>query len=313
MTKPDDSSLRPEDLRAVEERARQLLDRADAWDQFPVPMDDILAAAKVQVAPTSVFDAAAILAYVSGKAASTGAHIKSAITKMFGMYDAGESLIHIDNTVVKSKQTFLKLHETAHHDMPTHRKMFRFFLDCKKTLSPEVADQFEREANNFARCVLFKGDAYANYAADCAFEIKTPIKLAKKFGASIYASTREFARTNHQACAVYVLEQIEYIEGDGARAIIRRIEPSPAFTAQFGYPADAVITPDHFLWPVLPIGRRMTRPVSLSMTDMNGTHHECIAEAFDTTYNILILLYPVKALTAKTVILPPGFKEATTG
>ena len=313
MTKPDDSSLRPEDLRAVEERARQLLDRADAWDRFPVPMDDILAAAKVQIAPTSVFDAAAILAYARGKAASAGTLIKSAITKVFGLYDAGESLIHIDDTVVESKQTFLKLHETGHHDMPTHRKMFRFFQDCKKTLSPEVADQFEREANNFARFALFKGDIYADYAADCAFEIKTPIKLAKKFGASIYASAREFARTNHRACAVYVLEQIEYVQGDGARAVVRRVEPSPAFTAQFGCPADTVITPDHFLWPVLPIGRRMTRPVSLSMTDMNGTHHECVAEAFDTTYNILILLYPVKALTAKTVILPPGFKEATIG
>ena len=51
MTKSDDSSLDPDDLRTVEERARQLLDRADAWDRYPVPTNDILAAAKVQVAP----------------------------------------------------------------------------------------------------------------------------------------------------------------------------------------------------------------------------------------------------------------------
>ena len=78
MTKPDDSSLDPDDLRAVEERARQLLDRADAWDRFPVPLDDILAAAQVKVAPTSMFDPAAILAYLQGKAAAAGARIKSA-------------------------------------------------------------------------------------------------------------------------------------------------------------------------------------------------------------------------------------------
>ena len=191
--------------------------------------------------------------------------------------------------------------------------MFRFFQDCEKTLAPEIADQFEREANNFARFALFKGNTYARYAADCAFEIKTPIKLAKKFGASIYASAREFARTNHRACVVYVLEQLEYVEDDGARAVIRRIEASPDFTARFGRPADTVVTPDHFLWPVLPIGRKMTRPVSLTIADKNGQDHECVAEAFDTTYNIIILLYPVNALTAKTVILPPGFKEATTG
>jgi hypothetical protein len=53
----------------------------------------------------------------------------------------------------------------------------------------------------------------------------------------------------------------------------------------------------------------MTRPVSLSIVDLNGTEHECLAEAFDTTWNVLVLLYPVRALTASTVILPPGFKE----
>lgn len=309
MTRPDDSSLDPEDLRAVEERARKLLDRADAWDRFPVPLEDILAAAQVRVAPTSMFDAAAIISYLKGKTVDAGALIKSAVSKVFGLYDAGESLIHIDDKVAKSKQTFLTLHETAHHDLPTHRKLFRFFQDCEKTLSPDIADQFEREANNFARYALFKGDAFARHAGDCAFEIKTPMKLAKKFGASVYASAREFARTNHRACVVYILEPIEFVAGHGAEAKVRRIEPSPSFIAQFGRPSDTVVTLNHTLGPVLPIGRKMTRPVSLSITDKNGASHECVAEAFDTQHNVLILLYPVKALTASTIILPPGFKK----
>ena len=44
--------------------------------------------------------------------------------------------------------------------------------------------------------------------------------------------------------------------------------------------------------------------MSLSMTDLNGQAHDCVAEAFDTTYNILILLYPTKALTTQGIILP---------
>lgn len=312
MTKPDDSSLDPEDLRVVEERARKLLDRADAWDRFPVPLDDILAAAQVRVAPTSVFDAAAIIAYVRGKTADAGARVKSAVAKVFGLYDAAENLIHIDSKVAKPKQTFLTLHETAHHDMPTHRRLFRFFQDCEKTLAPEIADQFEREANNFARFALFKGDTYARYAADCAFEIKTPMNLAKKFGASIYASAREFARTNHRACVVYILEPIQYAKSHGAEAVVRRIEPSPTFVVQFGRPSDTKITLSHMLGPVLPIGRKMTRPVSLSILDRNGDPHECVAEAFDTKHNVLILVYPVQALSASTIILPPGFSASAT-
>jgi len=304
VTKADDHGLDPDDLRAVEERAKSLLDRAGAWNTFPTPIPDILAAAKVRVAPTSAFDPEALIAYLKGKATGAVSAVKSAISKIFGVYDSAEGIIHIDSTVVKSKQNFLKLHETAHHDLPTHKKLFRFFQDCEKTLSPEIADQFEREANNFARFALFQGDTFRRLAADCEFGIKTPMRLAKEFGASIYASAREYARTNHRACIVYVLEPVEYVKGDGARAAVRRIEASPSYISQFGAPRETEITLDHFLGPVLPIGRRMTRPVTLSIADKNSVKHECVAEAFDTKHNIIILLYPVRALTSSTVILP---------
>lgn len=304
MTKADDSSLDPGDLRSVEERARRLLDRASAWEVFPTPIDTILDAAQLKVAPTNLFDPQALLAYLANKTVDATRWIKSAVSKVLGVYDSADSVIHIDNTVGKSKQTFLKLHETGHHELPTHRKVFRLFQDCEKTLDPEIADQFEREANNFARFALFQGDTFAQYAADCPLEIKTPMKLAKKFGASIYASAREYARTNHRNCVVYVLEQIKYVDGHGAQAAVRRIEPSPSFTAQFGALADTMITLDHALGPVLPIGRKMIRPMSLSIADRNGTRHECIAEAFDTTHNVIILLYPVRALTRATIIMP---------
>ena len=304
MTKRDDSALDPEDLLAVEERAQRLLDRADAWNRFPVPIDDILCAAKVRIAPTSAFDPAAIVSYLQGKAAATGRRVKRAISKVFGLYDAEGAVIHIDSSVVESKQTFLALHETGHHDLPVHRQIFRLFQDCNMTLDAEVADKFEREANNFARFVLFKGDTFARHAADCSLEIRTPIKLAKTFGASIYAAAREFARTNDRACVVFVLDPLENIEGIGCRAPVRRIEASPSFIAQFGRLAVDMIAPNHPLWPALPIGRRMTRPVLVRIADVNGIHHECMAEALDTTYNVLVLLYPKKALTAKTVIVP---------
>ncbi|WP_244484550.1 hypothetical protein [Mesorhizobium sp. Root552] len=169
-------------------------------------------------------------------------------------------------------------------------------------VGPKIPDY--GQANNFARFALFRGNTYAQLAADCAFDIKTPISLAKKFGASNYASAREFARTHYRACAVYILEPIEYVNGHGAQAAVRRIEPSPSFVTQFGRPTDTHITLDHALGPVLPIGRKMTSPRTLSLTDRNGTPHECVAEAFDTTHNVIILLYPVKALGKPTIILP---------
>lgn len=303
MVKSDDSSLDPEGLRAVQIAARRALDRAAAWGVYPTPTPIILEAANLKVAPAGAFDPLRIMAYLMGKAEQAALTLKSAVSKVFGIYDAGEQLIHIDQDVHQSKQNFLKLHEAGHHELPTHRKLFRIFQECEKMLDPETSDLFEREANNFARYVLFQGDGYREMAADCALSIKTPMKLAGKFGASVYASCREYARTHHRACAIYVLEPVAYCEGTGARAEVRRIEVSPSFEAQFGRPAEEVITLDHSLGRVLPIGRRMTRPTTISITDRNGQAHECVAEAFDTTFNVLILVYPVKALTAKTFIL----------
>ena len=297
MAKADDSSLDPEELRAVHAAARRALDRASGWGVLPTPIGDILDAAKIRIAPASAFDPRRIMEYLIGKAERTAAVIKSAISKVFGICDADECLIHIDHNVRPSKQNFLKLHEAGHLELPSHRKIFRIFQDCEKTLEPEISDLFEREANNFARFVLFQGDSYREMAADHALAIKTPMKLARTFGASIYASCREYARTHRRACAVYVLEPITFCAESGVRAEIRRIEVSPSFAQRFGRPSETVITRYHSLGRVLPVGRRMTRPTMISITDRNGTAQECFAEAFDTTFNVLILVYPVRELT----------------
>lgn len=309
MRKPDDSSLQLADLLAVEARAKQSLDKAAAWGRFPTPVDDILAAAKLRVAPKGVFDPASILAYAKKMTTNALFALKSALSKVFGLYDANEQIIHIDNSVGPSKQKFLKLHETGHHELPAHRKIFTFFEDCDQTLAPAIADQFEREANNFARFALFQGTAFKQLAADMPMGIKTPMKLATKFGASNYASAREFARTHHLPCVVYVLEPMEFVPGHGAQATVRRIESSPSFEKAFGRPPDAVIDNNHPLAPLLPIGRKMTRPTPLRYQDKNGVVHDCLGEAFDTTHNILLLIYPVKALTATSIIVPASFMK----
>lgn len=307
MRKPDDSSLNIDDLIAVEARARSLLDRAAAWDRLPTPVDDIIAAANLRVAPKGMFDSASFLKFIKQKTVEAAKTLKSALSKVLGLYDANEQIIHIDDGVSASKQTFLKLHETGHHEMPTHKKVFQLFQDCEQTLAPDIADQFEREANNFARFALFQGNLYKNHAADMSMGIKTPMDLAKKFGASIYASAREFARTHHQACIVYILEPMIFIPGKGTIANVRRIEASIGFLNEFGSPTDIVIDTNHALGKLLPVGRRMTKPTLLVFRDKNGIDHECIGEAFDTTYNVLLLIYPVKALTSTSIAVPYSF------
>lgn len=304
MPRPDDSTLPLEDLRAVEQRASDMLHRAAAWNVFPTPVDDILAAANLRVAPKSAFDLRAMMDYVRQKSAAAIGFLKSALSKVFGVYDANEQVIHIDDDVVVARQTFLKLHETGHHALPHHRKVFTFFEECEKTLAPEIADHFEREANNFARFVLFQGDGFKGLAADMHLSIRSPLALAKKFGASVYASAREFARTHHGTCAVFVLERVELLPGGGFRAPVRRIEVSAAFHHRFGAPMDTLIDHHHPLANIIPLGRRMKGPLAMQYVDRNGVRHECLADAFDTGHNVLILVHPIQALTQTTILLP---------
>lgn len=301
--KPDDSSLGEAELKFVEERAASLLNRADSWGVFPTPVDDLVAAAGLRVAPKGFFDPGRIMDFVRERGIDAAKHIRTAISKVFGIYDADDQIIHVDDSVAVSKQGFLKLHETGHHELPTHRKLFRVFQDCKKTLCPEIADQFEREANNFARYVLFQGDSFARQAADHSFGIMTPIGMAKGFGASLYASVREYARTSPRACAAIILEKPEFVAGQGQLCAVRRIEPSPAFLNQFGRLDLGLVGSTHPLFGALPLHNRKKADTQFLLTDRNGTRHQCVAEGFYTGWNVLVLVYPIEALRQPGIII----------
>ncbi len=107
MAKADDSSLDPEQLSAVQLAARRALDRATGWGVFPTPIPDILEAAKLKIAPASAFDPRRIVEYLMGKAEHAAEALKSAISKVFGIYDADESLIHITTRCMNQNRTFL--------------------------------------------------------------------------------------------------------------------------------------------------------------------------------------------------------------
>lgn len=136
MAKPDDSSLDPDQLRAVEQRARDLLDRASVWDRYPTPIDDILAAANLRIEARHAFDPADLVSYIAGKTKQAADLLKSALAKVFGIYDANEAIIHIDDTVVRSKQTFLKLHETGITSYPHTARSSASFRTARRRSHP---------------------------------------------------------------------------------------------------------------------------------------------------------------------------------
>jgi hypothetical protein len=288
----DDRSLSWNQLEQVEKAATALLHKADAWGVVPVPIDDILSAAKLRVAPYSVFDPRAIAAYASSQGKKAADIVKRAIGHIFGILDAHAEVIHIDDSVVEGRQRFLKLHETGHFQLPHQKKLFRFFEESEKELDPSVADLFEREANNFARFAIFNGKAFERDAADMPLSFGSVKKIHRRYKVSLYAGLREYTRTHQHSCIALAIENPTRCPTNGFRAEIRRVETSLSFELKFGRPTALEVTKIHALGRLVPFGKA-TKPTTIQLTDLNGDVHQFIGEALNTTHNILLFACPL--------------------
>ena len=188
------------------------------------------------------------------------------------------------------------------------RDLYHLVETSEQSIAPDVAELFDREANVFAKEVLFQNDGFSNEAAEMEFGLETPVDLSKKYGASIHASIWEFIAKNHRPCVVLVTSLPVVSRGVGFRARLRQSIRSRSFAEHFGEPEwPRVFTPDDQIGGLLPVGPcQGSDKITISLTDMNGDLLECIAESFSNSYNVFVLIYPVRALTSTTVQLATG-------
>ena len=302
MKKPDDCSLSPEQYRRIRTEAEKALLAADALGRFPTCIPDIMNIANVQEVHEDVLNES----FIAKMRLKAGSALKSALSKVLGLFDSKAGLIFIDRSLHVVKQNFIRLHETAHGFLKWQRDVYAIVEDCQNSLEPDVADLFDREANVFAAEVLFQLDGFSKEAEEQPFSILTPVKLSSKYGSSIYSAVRQYVSKNWRACAVLVLNPPELIEGDGFHASVRRFVASPRFIEIFGTSVwPAYFTPKDEIGKFVPIGkRRMSGKRELILIDRNGERHLCVAEAFTQTHQVFVLMHSVETLTRTSIILP---------
>lgn len=299
MRRPDDCSLTPSQLARVRAEAERALREAGALGVFPTPVEAIMTVAKVEEVKEDVLNPSFIDKLRSSTEQAGGA-LKRALSKVMGLFHASAGLLFLDQTMMAVKKRFVRLHESGHGFMPWQRSMYALVEDCENALEPDAAELFDREANVFAAEVLFQLDSFRDIAEGEKFSIWTPIKLSKKFDASIYACVRQYVSKNHRACAVVVLNMPEFVEGDGFRATLRRPVQSDSFTTIFGdHDWKPFYTPDDDIGALIPInGQRSSGQKSLVLLDRNGDRHECVAESFTQTHQVFVLIHVIKTLAA---------------
>jgi Zn-dependent peptidase ImmA (M78 family) len=289
--KPTDPILSHAQLRDIRQKADCLLREAGAYGSFPTPVAEIMNAAKVHLDEDNSLDSN-IMQRLYRKATDA---IKHALDKVLGIFDVRANTIYYDHSIHKAKKPFLLLHETGHSYLDWQKDTYAFLEDGKLNLEPEISEAFECEANVFASEVLFQVDMFTTFAEDMPLALATPMSLAQKFGASIYSSVRRFATTTSRCCVILVLEPPLVTNGVAVFSL-RRSLPSKSFLLKYG---DVAWQPDfsrlNFPSRALPhIGRsiqKVVKPTKIDIT-ISGARESFIAEAFNSTRNVFILLYP---------------------
>jgi hypothetical protein len=302
LRKPDDSTLTEQQYLRVRREAERALREAGALGVFPTPIDRIMTVANVTEVKEDVLNES----FITKLRVGAGDALKRALSKVIGLFHASEGLVFLDQTLHAIKKRFVRLHEAGHGFLPWQRTMYAVVEDCDKTLDAEAADVFDREANVFASEVLFQLDTFHAMAEAEPFSIWVPVRLSKKFEASIYSTVRQYVSKNHRACAVVVLNMPELALGDGFRATLRRAVQSSPFTRVFGaYPWKDFYTPEDAIGAMIPInGRRSSRKRQIVLVDRDGLRHECIAEAFTQTHQVFVLIHTVKTLGNTSIVVP---------
>ena len=291
MPKPDDCTLTIEEANSVKKEAAKILNLADAIGQFPTPVSEIMDVAKIKIAPQDIWNDK-FLKQLRLKTKEDS--ILSAKTKLLGIYDSKSKFIFISPDVHPAKNTFIKLHEIGHAYIPWQKDLFSLFEDCKKTLALDVKQQFEREANVFASEVLFQGNYFKKEALDYSFSLKTPVKLSKKYGASIYSSIRRFVSTNDRICALLVFN---FPVLNSNFAGLRRTISSTNFSNYFDESYIEKIQIDSKTCKSIQNSSQAFCLNSIDLFDQNGNSHEFVVEVCCNSFQIFSLIYPRKKLT----------------
>jgi Zn-dependent peptidase ImmA (M78 family) len=276
----------------IRTKAERLLHDADAYGVFPTPVSHIIKIAKVELDEQNSLDSS-LVHRLYHKATDA---IKRAVDKVLGIFDVRANAIYYDHSVHEAKKPFLLLHETGHSYLEWQKATYAFLEDGKSNLEPEVSEAFECEANVFASEVLFQGMTFTTLADDMALCLDTPRTLAGKFGASIYSAVRRFATTTSRCCVILVLEP-PIMKNGVAIFALRRALPSASFLFRYGQIAwQPEFSRLNFPGRALPFvsSKQTQRVVKPSKIDLNlrGHSENFTAEAFNSTQNVFLLLYP---------------------
>ncbi len=207
-----------------------------------------------------------------------------------------DRLVAVDENLKSTNRIrFSILHETAHYILPAHQ--CSMYLCDTTGMSPRSKLDFEKEANECAASLLFKGAVFATEAAQMPVSVKSIVDMATIYEASFEATARRFVEKNLKPIMLVVFSKADNVnQADLDAESVWKVKyciPSPTFRTRFFSKVTGQAPATIGKKLATPFGNIMdTEMVNLTISGGEGQSFPCQAEFFYNRYNIMCLLTP---------------------
>jgi len=231
MSLQPSSTRRPDCSSSLEQLAEQLLRRAGALGTIPTPIDDLVAAARLEDAHDLEPFISRFLSHIAGNAREA---FLATLQKIRGIADLRERAIYIPAETSQRRRRFVQAHELGHQVIPWHSVNVGY-RDDDLSLTGDAQELFDIEANFFAAEVMFQGKRFRNRVRDYTPSFDAVFQLADEHGASRHATLWRFVEEQDEIVGAVTYWPSIYTVDSSGHAVLRRgkIVASPSFLAKF--------------------------------------------------------------------------------
>ncbi len=162
------------------------------------------------------------LAHLSGKDIETPA---------FLLEHGDSATIFVKESDRTERQRLSIFHECGHYDIPWHHEQGNFLCDCGDP-NLFVNRELEKEAFEYAACLMFPLEVFAADVTRLPFGIDSITSLSESYGASFEATAIRYVHFRNDKCAVAYLDPNPEADDPGHPFVVRYSVRSKRF---YGY------------------------------------------------------------------------------